>query len=677
MTTFGAYSYAAAGFFYLILCVLLIVSWRGRLMGGLLISACVVSTVWAFVLALQAAYLLFPSVVIFTVEVLRSAAWLVFLIAVTSTLGLPRRIKVAAHLSWAVTLVAGLYVWLMGALQGELAGVGVVLITGGLLIALTGLVLVEQLYRNSPVDTRWAIKPLALGLGGLFAYDLFLYSQGMLFDAIDTSSWNARGIVNTFLVPLIAISAQRNPRWELKVFVSRQVVFYTTTLLAVGGYLFLMSLGGYYILLYGGTWNTLIRTIFFFGAILVLFILLFSTTLRAQLKVFLVKHFFHNKYDYREEWLRLISTLSSAAGRNTGETLVRSLAQMVDSPGGLLWSASEKESRYLLIAKYQLDFDFPDIPSSDPVVEFMKEQNWLIDLQEYRRKETRYGSFVPPEWLQQIEGAWLLIPLLSGGTLRGIMLLLEPSVVPRLNYEDRDLLKTAGQHVAVHLAQEESDSLLAEAQQFEAYNRLTAFLMHDLKNLIAQQSLIVKNAEQHKRNPEFVDDAMATIANSVKRMNKIIEQLNQGREAGTARKTPLKYLVSNSIDRCAGNEPLPEMVVEDPEVAVKVNAERFSMVLQHLIRNAQDATPNDGSILITISRDKDTAKVAVRDNGCGMTSDFLRDRLFKPFISTKGSQGMGIGAHQAKEFARNLGGDVVVDSVPGEGTTVELSLPAA
>lgn len=672
MMMFGAYSYAAVGLFYLILCVLLVTSWRGRLMGGLLITACSINMVWGFTLAAHAAGMSVPSVVVFVFEVLRSAAWLTFLVALTRTLGLPLFAQVAASLVWILTLGAGLAVWQAPTSSGEVIGVDTVLIPGGLVMALAGLVLVEQLYRNSPADARWGVKLLSLGLGGMFAYDLFLYSQGLLFDLIEASSWAARGIVNVFLVPLIAVSAQRNPRWSLDVFVSRQVVFYTTALIAVGAYLLLMSLGGYYILLYGGSWSGLVQIVFFFGAMLVLVTLLFSSSLRGQLKVFIVKHFFRNKYDYREEWLRLVSTLSRTDG-NTGESLIKALVQMVGSPGGLLWGLND--DTYQLAAKFQTDIEAPDIAETDPLVQFMKKQSWLIDLREYRDDAGLYDELYLPEWIAEVDGAWLLIPLLTGDRLNGIVLLLEPETVPKLNYEDRDLLKTAGSHLAVHLAQEVSDSLLAEARQFEAYNRLTAFLMHDLQNLIAQQSLIVKNAERHKRNPEFVDDAMETIANSVKRMNKVMEQLKRGRETGVVRKTRLKYLVSNAVDRCAGNLPQPRIDLVDPDVSVEVDPERFSMVLQHLIRNAQDATSNDGSINISVSRNGSNAEVTVADNGCGMTQDFVRDHLFKPFDSTKGSQGMGIGAHQSREFARKMGGDLRVDTAPGRGTTIVVSLP--
>jgi putative PEP-CTERM system histidine kinase len=454
-------------------------------------------------------------------------------------------------------------------------------------------------------------------------------------------------------------------------------VFYSTSLVAVGLYLLLMSLGGYALLLYGGSWGGLARTVFFVGAGLVLVIMLFSSTLRARSKVFFSKHFFHNKYDYREEWLRLISALSGFEDKTTRQIVIKALAQIVNSPSGLLWILADKEKTYQLAATYHAKESAPNIPVDDPLIDFIKEEGWLIDLQEYALDPKHYGDLRLPSWLVDIDEAWLVVPLSTRQELVGLIVLTKAPGPPKLNYEDRDLLKTVGNHIAVHLAQEKSDNLLAEAQQFEAYNRTTAFLMHDLNNLIAQQSLIVANAEKHKRNPEFVDDAIRTIAGSVERMNRVMKQLKAGGAETPAKLTELKFVVSAAVDRCSAKRPVPTLNLNDVDARIAVNPEELTMVLAHLVGNAQDACAKDGVVEVSLHSSDGVATVIVADNGSGMSAEFVRNRLFRPFDSTKGSEGMGIGAYQAREFARKMGGDLHVQSNPGKGTNVSLTIPIA
>jgi putative PEP-CTERM system histidine kinase len=676
MTEFGAISYAVVAAFYAVLSVLLLTNWRGHRIGAFLVAATLASTAWGLVLALQTAGLQFSFPLVFIVEVVRSGAWITFLVVLASRIGVSHGVRYVCLIAWLSVLLVGFVGLVVFPAPRAYEVLGDVIIPGGLVIALIGLFLIEQLYRNSSHEARWGIKALALGLGGVFAFDLFLYSQAMLFGALDSNTWLARGSVNILFVPLIVVAARRSPSWDLEIFVSRQVVFYSTTLVAVGLYLLLMSAGGYAIVLYGGSWGAVIQVVFFVGALLVLALLLFSSTLRARTKVFLSKHFFQNKYDYREEWLRLVSTLSEFGDSSTRQIVIKAMAQIVDSPSGALWILDEDSQVYRVAACYATTQSFPDLAVTDEIIVFMSREGWLIDLDEYEEEPARYQHLALGRWLDDDEDAWLLVPLITNQRLLGIILLNHGRIAMTLNYEDRDLLKTVGSHIAVQLAQEKSDALLTEARQFEAYNRLTAFLMHDLNNLIAQQSLIVSNAEKHKRNPEFVDDAMQTIANSVERMKRVMDQL-KGRDIGrTAKPEEIRHLLTAAVDRCADRMPKPGLILNGVEAKHSVDPEQFTMVLAHLIKNAQDATTDDGRVEVELLGGKGHIEIEIRDDGAGMSPEFVRDRLFRPFDSTKGSQGMGIGAYQAREFARRIGGDLTVSSEPSVGTTIKISVPA-
>ncbi|MEQ8204909.1 MAG: PEP-CTERM system histidine kinase PrsK [Woeseia sp.] len=674
MIAFGAISYGLVGAMYLVLAILLFTNWRGHRAGAYLAVASMVSTLWASSLALQFASDSVAPMLLFLAEVARGAAWLAFLAYLAGQAGISPGIRRLAHLVWLAVLCAGLYIWIESVALNRAGNIGFVLNYGGLAISLVGLILLEQLFRNATPASRNYLKMLVLGVGGIFAYDMFLYSQGVLFAVNDTATWIARGAVNLLFVPLIAIAVRRSREWGLQIFVSRQVVFYTTTLTTVGLYLLLMSFGGYLLLRFGGTWGGVARIMFFAGAALVLFVLLFSSTMRARLKVVLNKHFYRNKYDYREEWMRLVSTLANFGDSSTREIVVKAMAQIVDSPAGVLWMLDDDERVYRRAASLDYDVTVADIAVDDPLVEFIKKDSWLIDFDEFRRIPEMYSGLELPVWLEPHSRAWLIVPLVSRQQLLGMIMLCEPQVVPMLKYEDRDLLKTVGSHIGVHLAQEKSDSLLVQAVQFAAYNRLTAFLMHDLNNLIAQQSLIVENAKRYRDNPDFVNDAFETIASGVTRMRKVIDHLNQRSADNPKEKIELGKLIMQVTSHCEDREPVPVARVGELPVWISGDRDRVFMALTHAIRNAQDATPDDGEITASLESTADQAVITITDTGCGMDEQFIRERLFKPFDSTKGTRGMGIGAYQIRETIRALGGDVAVKSVPNEGSSFVFSL---
>ena len=306
---------------------------------------------------------------------------------------------------------------------------------------------------------------------------------------------------------------------------------------------------------------------------------------------------------------------------------------------------------------------------------FMERTKWIVDLHEYRRTPDVYDNLPLPEWILANGRVRVLSPLLQLDRVVGFVALYDPPPPFVLTYEDRDLLKTVGRHVATHLAQHEADRRLAESAQFEAYNRLTAFLMHDLKNSVAQLKLIVANAARHKRNPEFIDDAIDTIANTVERMTRLIEQLTAPTAASKLSQVDLLQLVRDAIGRCAGRQPAP--VLEPSESAlVRADPERLIAIIEHLISNAQDASGETDCVRLQVTRSEEQVQLAVvTDTGRGMDQEFIRERLFRPFDSTKGSKGMGIGAYQVREYVQMLGGHVEVQSKPGLGTRFPIRLP--
>jgi len=677
MNAFGIASYGIAALSFLVLTVLLVTAWRGRRQGALLIMASGVTAVWAVILAAQSSSDHVPVLVIYLAEAMRGGSWLLALLAVAG-IAAPKPLVIAARTLCVMLLAAALILPVLEHFGLAVINPTLLLSRAGLALSLLALVLLEQIYRNSSQAARGSLKYFIIGVGTLFAYDLFLYSQMELLRAVSIDAWTSRGILNALAMPLIAVAARRNPQWSLDVFVSRQMVFYTTTVLVIGSYLTVMALGGYYVREIGGAWGNVGQIVFFAGAVVVLASLVTSAPLRRHARVFLSKHFYRNKYDYRVEWLRFISTLSSTDEEDVGRTAVRAMAQIFGSPAGLLWLRDETGRKFLPYAAWPMNIHSLSLPASlsaeDDLPLFLARKQWIIDINEFRRTPDFYGNIAMPQWVLDNPQQRIVSPLLQLDRMVGFVVLYDPPPPFELTYEDRDLLKTLGRHVATHIAQQDADRRLAESRQFEAYNRLTAFMMHDLKNSVAQLKLIVANAQRHKHKPEFIDDAIETIANTAERMTKLIEQLRGSTSADRHVATDLRELAQRAVSRCAYRAPIPVLQPGEP-VLISANAERLAVVIEHIVRNAQDATSETGSVSVSVLQNGREARLLVEDTGAGMDTEFLRNRLFRPFDSTKGAKGMGIGAYQVREYIRLLGGDVEVQSSPGQGTSFAVSLP--
>ncbi|MEJ2565528.1 MAG: PEP-CTERM system histidine kinase PrsK [Gammaproteobacteria bacterium] len=680
----ASFSYGIAAGAFFILSLLLVTSWRGHLQGALLAAAAMVTGLWAAsITAMQSglAFMLLPSAIL---EVIRDLSWALFLMKLLD----PRpgwRGLLAGRLRWWLTGLMLLGIVLVsliviGFLRAKslptMVGVDAHII-GHLALALVGLVLVEQLFRNTRPENRWAIKYLCLGVGGLFAYDFYLYSDALLFKRIDVDLWLARGMINALVVPLIAVSAARNPEWSLDVFVSRRMVFHSAAVLGAGIYLLAMAAGGAYVRVYGGNWGHVAQAVFLFGALVVLLVVLFSGHAQARLKVFLNKHFFNYKYDYREEWLRFIRTLSAGEpGMALRERVIEAIANIMDSPGGALWWRREP-GRYEFVAHWNMsEVDSAYENADGSLAQFLAARNWVVDLHEYGDKPEAYAALQLPQWLRDLRRAWLVVPLMHHEGLVGFVVLARPRAARACNWEDNDLLKTAGREAASHLAQMEAAEALVNARQFEAFNRLSAFLIHDMKNVVAQLSLVVNNAAKFKHKPEFVEDAFKTIENAALKMNHVLNQLRSGTVArGRLSQVDLQQLLTDVVAAHRGKEPVPALECRARGLVMSVVRDKLADVLSHIIQNAQEATPADGRIEVVLQNSGSVAVIEVRDTGCGMDGDFIRNRLFRPFDSTKGRSGMGVGAYEAREFVRELGGQLDVESERGVGTCFRIRLP--
>jgi putative PEP-CTERM system histidine kinase len=314
-------------------------------------------------------------------------------------------------------------------------------------------------------------------------------------------------------------------------------------------------------------------------------------------------------------------------------------------------------------------------PADGPLSRFLTRTGWIVSLPERAADPSQYPNLELPGWLTTLTLPWLIIPLVTGNELIGFVVLGAPRAKIDVNWEVRDLLKTASRQAAGYLAQIRASEALLEARKFEAFNRMSAFVVHDLKNLVAQLSLMLRNAERHRDNPEFQRDMLMTVEHVVGRMNGLMLQL---RTSATPVEKPRSVELEPLVRRvCTVKTDLRSPIRLDLRaVAALGHDERLEHVIGHLVQNALDATADGGNVSVSLSMNGKFASIAVIDTGIGMPAEFVRERLFKPFETTK-STGMGIGVYESTQYIRSLGGDIRVESAPGTGTSVHVLLPRA
>jgi len=681
LTTPAAWSYGLATLAFAAFSLQLALGWKGGIRAAVLVATLVASTLWAgctLAFALGGGEWWWLSTRVF--DVARIGGWLGFVLL----LGTP---VAASDATQAVRRVASPWFLALGGLLllanlalpapvavplATTAGSDSFLFAAGLGLAIIGLVLVEQLYRRTPEHARWGIKPLALGLAGMFAFDLFLFSDAMLFRRIDPDIWAARGFAHALVIPFAAVATARNTAWTIDLHVSRGVVLHSTALLVSGAYLLAMAAAGYYVRFFGGSWGKMLQVALGFAAILFLAFVVGSGQFRSRLRVFISKHFFSYRFDYREEWLRFTHTLSTRSPHlGVQELCIKALADLVESSAGVLWLRSEDGFRQM--SRWNLP-EVGDVePRDSPLAAFLERTGWVVDLQECAAAPERYERIGLPAWLDFLRDAWLVVPLVNGTELVGFVVLAQPRAVMQLDWEVRDLLKTAGRQAATYLAQIQATEQLLEARKFDAFNRMSAFVVHDLKNLVAQLSLLLRNSERHRNNPDFQRDVLETVEHVTQRMNAIMLQLRSGTTPVEGPKPVEVSVLARKIQRAKANQQ-PAIAVEAAEVYALGHEDRLERVIGHLIQNAVDAAGEKGHVAVRVFREGTNAVVEVADDGAGMTPEFVRDRLFKPFQTTK-PHGMGIGVYESFQYVTGLGGRIVVDSAPNAGTKVRVFLP--
>jgi putative PEP-CTERM system histidine kinase len=548
-----------------------------------------------------------------------------------------------------------------------------------LLVALAlpiyGLTLTEQLFRNTATEGRWNIKPLCLGLLVVFLFDLYVFSQGVLFGELNPNAVSIRAGIHAFAAPLLYLSSHRRRDWIARLKISRAAAFHSTGLFLAGVYLLFVATIGYYIRFFGGEWGAALQLASISVAVIGLVVFSVSGTMRSRLRVLVGKHFFRYRYDYREEWLRFTSMLSAEKlPGEMGTLVVQGMADLVESPSGALWMREGGGGDYVQTARWNSPVVSLRESANSSLIRFLQQTGWVIELNRYRMGSEHYPALEVSPWLVAELQSWLAIPLLVGEDLVGFVTLGPPRTPIDMNWEVTDLLKTASRQAAGYLAQMLMTEALLEARKFDAFNRMSAFVVHDLKNIVAQLSLMLSNAKRLHANPEFQQDMLATVENSLEKMRQLMLQLREGEASPSGRSgVDLAPIVRRIESVVSQRGRTIDVQIHEP-VATRGHEARIERVVGHVVQNALDATQNADKVWLSLGRKSGLALVEVGDTGSGMSKQYIETALFKPFQSTK-EAGLGIGAYESYQYVRELGGSITVESEPGRGTIMRIFLP--
>ena len=543
------------------------------------------------------------------------------------------------------------------------------------------LVLVHNVYGQAAPSSRGSIRLAMLALAGMWAYDLNLYTIAYFDPGSALGLFNWRGLALTLIAPLFVVGSGREDRWRIRL--SRAATFQSLSLMAITAYVSVMAVLVTALRGSGFDWTRAILIALLAGMTVGAMVLLPSSRARGWAKVKIAKHLFEHRYDYRTEWLRFTETIGATGPKAPplGQRVIKAFADILDAPGGLLLVVDEHGSIEPAASWNWSGSANPGaaIPSAEALSFWLSvgAEGRIIDFDALGGgwADARDRELDIPKPLLGEEQAWTGVPLIHDDKLVGLVLLAAPDYRRPLDWEDFDLLRTAGRQAASSLAEAHAQHTLMNAQRFEDFNRRFAFIMHDVKNLVSQLSLLSRNAERHSDNAEFRADMVATLKGSVGKMNELLTRLAPAPDQRPAKPepTPLRALVASAVAAKRGDHEV--MLLGDGNLWVMADPLLLEQAIGHLVQNAVDASKPGHAVTVRMGGHNGHVTVAIADTGEGMDAEFVRTRLFQPFASTK-KGGFGIGAYEAKSLVAAMGGRLTVESKTGEGSLFTIILPA-
>lgn len=561
-------------------------------------------------------------------------------------------------------------------------GTGAWALNVAVLIATVGILSnLEKTFRAAVGTMRWKIKFAILGLGIIFGTRIYARSQALLYSGYDLNLTVVEAGALIIGCALIVVAYLRRGFAGIDIYPSQAVLQSSVTVLLVGGYLFVVGVLAQLAAYFGGAGNFQFQALVVLAGVAVLAVLLFSDRLRQRIRAFVSRHFSRPQHDSRAIWTLFTRRLSTMAGQGVYcAEAVKLVAETFQVLSVTLWLFDgRKECLVLGATTAQLPEEAGEpnscITASAPILAGLREVSGPFDLEPVRSPWTESLRRVSQPQFRK-GGTSLCVPLMAGERGLGVAILADRVNGVPYSVEERDLLKCIGDQVAAGLLQFQLTDELMQGRELEAFQAMSTFFVHDLKNAASNLNLMLENLPVHFDDPAFREDAFRAIARTADRINQIIGRLGALRQKLELKlvETDLNQLVTKTIAGL-GNGGQIELITDlQPMPPVMADREQLENVVTNLVLNAREAMDRAGKITLRTTPDDGRAVLLVTDNGCGMTAAFVRDSLFRPFRTTK-KKGLGIGMFQSRMIVEAHHGTMQVESEPGQGTTFRVSLP--
>lgn len=544
---------------------------------------------------------------------------------------------------------------------------------GGILILMN----LERTYRAAVGTMKWRIKFMIIGIGLLFALRAFTASQGILFRSIALSLQTVNSIALLIACGVVARTLLRTGHFEVGIYASQSVLHSSFTVLLAGVYLVLLGAAAKLTERLGGESSFEFKAFLVLIALVLLFALLLSDRVRLVSRRFISRHFEKPLYDYRAIWRKFTErTMQCVDQKGLADSIAALICEVFQTLSVGVWlvadgrksltliSSSGQGKRMMLEGAEAEEVIGALSGKSDPIDIDGSKEPWAAVLRRCYPASFPHG------------GRRICVPVTTGKAFLGCIVVADRVGGISYSIQDFELLKAISDQSAASLLNLQLSEKLSQAKQLEAFQAMSAFFVHDLKNTASMLALMLKNFPLHYQNLEFREDALRGISKTVAHINELIERLNMLRHEVEVRavECDLNKLVSEALQPSL-DAPGVEVVQELGTIPkLKVDANQIEKVLTNLVLNARHAVGGHGQIKIQTSRRNGWVVLGVTDTGCGMSPEFIRNSLFRPFQSTK-KEGLGIGMFHCRMIVEAHQGQIEVESKPGVGTSFRVLLP--